>query len=67
MPSGPLTPIVHYEDNRRLLLGLEDTVLITEGGAENLTASVPAELDPLYARIKQRGVNSTPRPDRSGR
>jgi Xaa-Pro aminopeptidase len=24
----------------------------------------PAELDPLYALIKQRGVNSTPLPDR---
>ena len=52
---------------RKLHLRLEDTVLITEAGAENLTAGVPAELDPLYALIKQRGINSTPLPDRTGR
>jgi Xaa-Pro aminopeptidase len=45
---------------RKIHLRLEDTVLITETGAENLTDSVPAELGPLYALIKQRGVNSTP-------
>lgn len=59
-------PLLDLPD-RKLHLRLEDTVLITEGGAENLTPSVPAELDPLYALIKLRGVNSTPLPDRSGR
>ena len=29
--------------------------MLTEKGAENLTAAVPAELEPLYALIKQRG------------
>lgn len=59
-------PLLDVPD-RKIHLRLEDTILITESGAENLTASVPAELDPLYALVKQRGVNSTPLPDRSGR
>jgi hypothetical protein len=46
---------------------LEDTVLITESGAEILTGAVPAELDPLYALIKQKGVNSTNLAERMAR
>jgi len=34
-------------------------VIITENGAENVTAGVPADVEPLYALIRQRGVNST--------
>jgi Xaa-Pro aminopeptidase len=59
-------PILEFPD-RKIHLRLEDTILITEGGAENLTASVPAELGPLYALVEQHGVNSTPLTDRSGR
>jgi hypothetical protein len=33
---------------------------VTDNGAENVTAGVPAEVEPLYALIKQRGVNSSP-------
>ena len=33
---------------------LEDTVLITPSGAENLTASVPAEIEELYALQRQK-------------
>jgi hypothetical protein len=32
---------------------------LTEKGAENMTAAVPAEVEPLYALIKEKGVNST--------
>jgi len=51
-------PILELSD-KKIHMRLEDTVLLTETGAENLTAGVPAELDPLYALIRQRGVNST--------
>ncbi|MGH7514320.1 MAG: hypothetical protein ACREOQ_15505 [Gemmatimonadales bacterium] len=33
---------------------------MTENGAENLTAAVPADVEPLYALIRERGVNSVP-------
>lgn len=59
-------PVVDFPE-RKIQMRLEDTIVITEGGAENLTAAVPAELDPLYALIKQRGVNSAPLSDRRSR
>ena len=52
-------PILEIPD-RKIHIRLEDTVLVTEAGAENLTAGVPAEVEPLYALIRQRGVNSAP-------
>jgi len=52
-------PILEFPD-RKLHVRLEDTIIVTETGAENVTAGVPAELEPLYALIKQRGVNSAP-------
>jgi Xaa-Pro aminopeptidase len=33
---------------------LEDTVLITAKGAENLTAGVPAGIEEIYSLIKQK-------------
>ncbi|MDQ3798816.1 MAG: Xaa-Pro peptidase family protein [Acidobacteriota bacterium] len=38
---------------RRLHLRLEDTVLVTANGAENLTAAAPAELSEIYALANQ--------------
>ncbi len=35
-------------------------MVLTDKGPENVTAAVPADLDPLYALIKEKGVNSTP-------
>jgi Xaa-Pro aminopeptidase len=35
---------------------LEDTILVTPNGAENLTAGVPAEPEAVYALIKQKGI-----------
>jgi len=51
-------PLIEFPE-KKIHMRLEDTVIITEGGAENLTAAVPAELEPLYALIKQKGINST--------
>ena len=51
-------PILEFPD-RKIHIRLEDTVIITENGAENVTAGVPADVEPLYALIRQRGVNST--------
>jgi Xaa-Pro aminopeptidase len=59
-------PILQFPD-RKMHIRLEDTVALTEKGPENLTAAVPAELDPLYALIRERGVNSTPVAQRAGR
>ncbi len=59
-------PLIEFPD-KKIHMRLEDTVIITEGGAENLTAAVPAELDPLYALIKQKGVNSTSFAERMAR
>lgn len=35
---------------------LEDTVLVTASGSENLTAGVPAEIDQIYALMKERPI-----------
>ncbi len=43
---------------KKVHLRLEDTVLITDTGSENLTAAVPAEIEPLYALVRQQGVNA---------
>ena len=52
-------PILQFPE-RKIHLRLEDTIVLTDKGPENLTAAVPAELEPLYALIKQRGINSGP-------
>ncbi len=52
-------PILQFPE-RKLHLRLEDTVVLTEKGAENLTAAVPAEVAPLYALIRETGVNARP-------
>ena len=59
-------PILEFPD-RKIHIRLEDTILVTETGADNLTAAVPAEVEPLYALIRQRGVNSAPLAERTSR
>ena len=51
-------PILEIPE-KKLHLRLEDTVLITPQGAENMTAGAPAGLEELYALIRQKalGVN----------
>lgn len=61
--SGDLKPFVAgvvfnvepliQNDEQKLHLRLEDTVLITPNGAENLTAGVPAELEDIYALARK--------------
>lgn len=50
-------PILEFP-SKGIHLRLEDTVLITANGAENLTAGVPAGVDAVLALEKERGVNS---------
>jgi Xaa-Pro aminopeptidase len=52
-------PVLEFPD-RKIHIRLEDTVVITDSGADNLTAGVPAEIEPLYALIRQKGVNAVP-------
>jgi Xaa-Pro aminopeptidase len=51
-------PILQFPE-QKIHLRLEDTVVLTEKGPENLTAAVQAEVEPLYGLIKEKGVNST--------
>jgi Xaa-Pro aminopeptidase len=51
-------PMLQFSE-KKIHIRLEDTVVLTEKGPENLTAAVPAEVEPLYALIKEKGVNST--------
>jgi Xaa-Pro aminopeptidase len=53
-------PILQFPE-RKIHIRLEDTVVLTEKGPENLTGAVPAEVEPLYALIKEKGVNSEKR------
>jgi Xaa-Pro aminopeptidase len=48
-------PIIEFRD-RKIHMRLEDTVLITQTGAENLTAGVPADPEAVYALIKRKGI-----------
>ena len=60
LPAGVVfnvEPIIAFDD-KKIHIRLEDTVLLTEQGAENLTAGVPAEVDQVYGLVKERGVNS---------
>ncbi len=59
-------PILQFPE-RKVHIRLEDTIVLTEKGPENLTAAVPAELEPLYALIREKGVNSTPVAQRAGK
>lgn len=45
-------------DERKIHLRLEDTVLITSTGAENLTTNVPAELEDIYSLVRQQPIGA---------
>jgi Xaa-Pro aminopeptidase len=46
-------PLIEFRD-KQIHMRLEDTVLVTETGAENLTAAAPADLEAVYALVKQK-------------
>ena len=48
-------PLIEFRD-RKIHMRLEDSVLVTPNGAENLTAAVPADVESVYALIKQKAV-----------
>ena len=48
-------PIIEFRD-KKIHMRLEDTILVTPTGAENMTADVPAEIEAIYALIKQKGI-----------
>jgi len=48
-------PLLTFND-KMIHIRLEDTVLVTPNGAENLTKDVPVEPDEIYALIRQKGI-----------
>ena len=42
------------DEKLQIHMRLEDTILITATGAENMTADVPAELEEIYALQRQK-------------
>jgi len=49
-------PLLELPD-KKIHMRLEDTVLITPTGAVNITAGAPANLDEIYALIRQKAVS----------
>lgn len=45
-------PVIEFAD-RKTHLRLEDTILITAAGSENLTAAAPVALEEIYALVRQ--------------
>lgn len=50
-------PILEIPE-KKIHLRLEDTVLITPGGAENMTASAPVGVEEIYALIRQKALGA---------
>jgi Xaa-Pro aminopeptidase len=48
-------PILEIPE-KQIHIRLEDSVLVTPTGSENLTKDVPVELNEIYALIKQKGI-----------
>ena len=49
-------PLLELPD-KKIHMRLEDTVLVTPNGALNMTASVPARLEEVYALVRQRALS----------
>jgi Xaa-Pro aminopeptidase len=50
-------PILEIPE-KKIHIRLEDTVLITPGGAENMTAGAPAGIEEIYALIRQKPLGA---------
>ena len=50
----------------RLYVRVEDTVVVTEDGCENLTAGAPLEMDEVEATMREPGMLQLPRYGSSG-
>jgi Xaa-Pro aminopeptidase len=50
-------PILEIPE-KKIHLRLEDTVLITPGGADNMTAGAPAGVEEIYALIRQKALGA---------
>lgn len=50
-------PAIQFND-RKIHLRLEDTILVTATGAENLTAAAPVEIEEIYSLTKQPGFSA---------
>lgn len=50
-------PVIEFSD-RKIHMRLEDTVLITGSGTENLTVGAPVEIEELYALSKQQPLGN---------
>lgn len=46
-------PLIEFRA-KQIHMRLEDTVLVTDTGAENLTSAAPAEVEAVYALVKQK-------------
>ena len=46
-------PLIEFRD-KRIHMRLEDTVLVTQTGAENFTAAAPADIEAVYALVRQK-------------
>ncbi len=49
-------PLLEFAE-KKIHMRLEDTVLVTPTGAINMTAGVPAEIDEVYALIRQKALS----------
>jgi Xaa-Pro aminopeptidase len=50
-------PVIEFSD-RKIHLRLEDTVLVTEKGAENLTDAAPVEIKEIYSLYNQPSIGA---------
>jgi hypothetical protein len=58
IPESKVEPILEIPE-KKIHLRLEDTVLITPSGAENMTAGAPAGVEEIYALLRQTALGGS--------